>query len=339
MKRLALATAVFASLLLFSAGAGRADQTIEEIDPAGGADRVLPRLVSKPVAILPASLAKSGEAGSAVVTFKVDARGDVSDIEVASSSHRQLNSAAIKAVRAWRFQPGLRNGRPASFYLRAPVEFEPAEGWVEIAPVLRRRVPVLYPYEVVVAGQPAWAETRFVVDYVGRPLFAVSPSSSNRAFAKAAVAMIEASEYFPGKKGPNRAMFAATEHFQFDGELSLDPELRRVLAELRKPSPAIVPAGELAERPKVVRQISPVYPRALKDDGITGQAEIEFIVSREGRVCFPRIVSATHEDFGWAASVAVSQWQYQPPEKDGQPVEVRMTVPLLFNAQKLAEAD
>jgi outer membrane biosynthesis protein TonB len=56
-------------------------------------------------------------------------------------------------------------------------------------------------------------------------------------------------------------------------------------------------------------------------------------------VLFPRIVSASHEDFGWAASVAVAQWRYQPPQKDGRSVEVRMTVPILFTAQQLAEAD
>jgi len=143
----------------------------------------------------------------------------------------------------------------------------------------------------------------------------------------------------PGKKGTHRVMSPTSEHFQFDGEASLDPEARRILAELRKPAPAIFTAAQLDERPKVIQQTSPAYPRALKDDGLTGQAEIEFVVSRDGRVLFPRIVSASHEDFGWAATVAVAQWRYQPPQKDGRNVEVRMTVPILFTAQKLAEAD
>jgi TonB family protein len=151
--------------------------------------------------------------------------------------------------------------------------------------------------------------------------------------------MVEASEYSPGVKGSRRVMSQASEHFQFDGENSLDTNSRRVLAELRKPHPSILTTTELDERPKVLKQVSPAYPRALKDDGLTGQAEIEFIISKEGYVMFPKIVSATYEDFGWAASVAVAQWRYQPPMKDGHPVEVRMTVPVLFTAQKLAEVD
>ena len=54
---------------------------------------------------------------------------------------------------------------------------------------------------------------------------------------------------------------------------------------------------------------------------------------------FPRIISATQEDFGWAAATAVAQWRFQPPTKNGQKVDARMTVPVLFDARKLAAAD
>jgi TonB family protein len=282
--------------------------------------------------------------GKVVVTFTVDADGSVKDAAVASSPQRQLNPYALKAVNSWKFEPGTRNGLPSSFRLRAAVDFtakeeEKNDRSFDATPGVRRKAPAVYPYEVVVAGQPAWADTSFVVDYMGRPLFTVASASSNKAFAKAAVAMVEASEYNPAKKGSHRVMSPANEHFQFDGEQSLDAESRRILTELRKARPAILAANELDARPKLLKQVAPAYPRALKDDGFTGQAEIEFIISREGRVMFPRIVSATYEDFGWAASVAVAQWKYQPPMKDGRPVEVRMTVPILFTAQKLAEVD
>jgi TonB family protein len=324
-----------------------ADAIIEDVEE-GEAGKVMPKIVSQPPLVYPASLAKSRISGKVIVTFTVDPDGSVRDALVSSSTQRQLNSHAIKAVSQWKFEPGTLDGQPATFHLRAPVEFTPPKEEEtaarmnkssDIAPVVKRRAPSVCPYEIVISGQPALADTSFAVDYLGRSLFAVSPASSNKAFAKAAVAMVEASEYNPGKKGSHRAMSLATEHFQFDGELSLDPDSRRVLAELRKPHPAIIAVAELDERPKVMKQVAPVYPRALKDDGLTGQAEIEFIISRDGTVMFPKIVTATHEDFGWAASVAVVQWRYHPPRKDGHPVEVRMTVPVLFTAQKLAEVD
>lgn len=206
-------------------------------------------------------------------------------------------------------------------------------------PAAKRKAQPVYPYEMLINGQPGWADASFVVDYTGRPLFTNPAGSSNRAFAMAVVAMVEASAYNPGRKGNSTVMSPSKEHYEFAGENTLDPEAKRVLAELRKHKPSILSSTELDERPKVIQQVSPAYPRALKDDGMTGQAEIEFIIDRDGRVLFPRIVSASHEDFGWAAATAVAQWRFQPPQKDGQNVEAKMSIPILFTAQKLAESD
>ena len=235
--------------------------------------------------------------------------------------------------------PSLRAADPSSTVEPLQVASRDANKSYDVAPIAQHKPLPIYPYEMVLSGQSGSVDANFVVDYAGRPLFTVAATSTDRAFAKAAIAMVEASAYSPGRKGSRRVMSPTSEHFQYDGEASLDSDARRVLAELRKPSPAILSVAQLDERPKIIQQVSPSYPRALKDDGITGQAEIEFIVSRDGRVLFPRIVSASYEDFGWAATVAVAQWRYEPPQKDGQNVEVRMTVPILFTAQKLAEAD
>jgi len=203
----------------------------------------------------------------------------------------------------------------------------------------RRAIKMVYPYEMLLSGKAGWAEANFVIDYAGRPLFTNPSGASDPAFAKAAVAMIEANEFTPSKKGKRVTMTPSSQRFTFDGEAMLEPDARRVLTELRKSQPAICTVAELDQRPKAINQESPVYPRALKDDGLTGQAEIEFVVTSEGKVLFPRIVSATQEDFGWAAATAVAQWRFQPPVKNGQKVDARMTVPILFDARKLAAAD
>lgn len=203
----------------------------------------------------------------------------------------------------------------------------------------KRSLNIVYPYEMLVDGKTGWADASFIVDYAGKPLFANPVGASDAAFAKAAVAMVEANVFAPAKKEKHSTMAATSLHFKFDGETSLSGEARRVLAELRKAQPAIYNLADLDQRPKAVSQDSPVYPRALKDDGITGQAEIEFVVAADGSVQFPRIVSATQEDFGWAAAIAVAQWRFQSPTKNGQKVDVRMTVPVLFDARKLAAAD
>jgi len=214
----------------------------------------------------------------------------------------------------------------------APVKYE-------VAPVAKRKVTPVYPYDLLISSRSGWAEATFVIDYSGRPLFAAVKEASDPAFAKAVIAMVEASQYVPGRRDKHAVMSPATERFQFAGEESLDGNARRVLESLRHGKAGLAMVGDLDERPHAMRQDSPVYPRVLRDDGLTGQAEIEFVIDREGRVLFPRIVSATHDDFGWAAATAVAQWRFQPPQKGGQKVDAIMRVPILFDAHKLASSD
>jgi TonB family protein len=74
-----------------------------------------------------------------------------------------------------------------------------------------------------------------------------------------------------------------------------------------------------------------MYPTALKKNGRpSGQAVIEFVIDRDGRARLPRIVSASDEQFGWAAATAVSQWVFDMPRRNGQPVDVRVKIPFQF---------
>jgi TonB family protein len=62
-------------------------------------------LVSSVEPEFPARLVRSLGKGSVVVNFDVRPDGTVARTEVASSSHRGLNEAALSAVAAWRFKP------------------------------------------------------------------------------------------------------------------------------------------------------------------------------------------------------------------------------------------
>ena len=54
----------------------------------------------------------------------VDASGRVGDIKVArSSGYPNLDTAALKAVRNWRFVPGKRAGIPISTWVEVPIAF------------------------------------------------------------------------------------------------------------------------------------------------------------------------------------------------------------------------
>jgi outer membrane biosynthesis protein TonB len=63
-----------------------------------------------------------------------------------------------------------------------------------------------------------------------------------------------------------------------------------------------------------------------------GEAVVEFIVDRFGRAQFPRVVSATKEEFGWSAATAAGQWIFKVPLRMKQPVDVKVRMSFLFRA-------
>ncbi len=63
--------------------------------------------------------------GRAVVSFRVDAHGNVLDPEVASATDPAFGLAAVDAIRQWRFVPRVRGGVPVESAAQLPFIFDP----------------------------------------------------------------------------------------------------------------------------------------------------------------------------------------------------------------------
>lgn len=194
----------------------------------------------------------------------------------------------------------------------------------------------VYPYEALIAGRAGWADIAFTVESSGRVILASPMGSSEPAFAQALMADLEAIEFSPPRRNGNPLMSLGRERFTFPATTTLDAIAAEILAELRKPEPAITPVAELDSKPEAIRQPLTTYPWVLRGDEISGEAEIEFIIDRNGRTLFPRIVSATHVDFGWAAATAVLNWRYKSPMKKGAKVDTRVTEKIVYDLKKAA---
>ncbi len=87
------------------------------------------------------------------------------------------------------------------------------------------------------------------------------------------------------------------------------------------------PASEL----KVVRYTAPTYPAEAQARGIEGWVELEYVVDRNG---LPRNVVVVGSEpqgrFDQAAISAVSQYQYEPFQRDGQVYERRVRFRVKF---------
>ena len=73
----------------------------------------------------PAAL-RSGIGGTVLVRAEVDAAGNPVTVTVAKrSGNRDLDRAAVNAVRSWRFEPAMRDGKATASVVQVPVDFKP----------------------------------------------------------------------------------------------------------------------------------------------------------------------------------------------------------------------
>jgi len=83
-----------------------------------------PQPVSMPAPKYPARALRNGEQGTVMVAAEISENGIPSEIEVArSSGSRQLDRAAVDAVRHWRFRPAMADGKPTRGRVQVPITF------------------------------------------------------------------------------------------------------------------------------------------------------------------------------------------------------------------------
>jgi TonB family protein len=83
----------------------------------------MPKPVATVKPLYPAELKASGTTGDVTVRFLVGADGTVADCAVVQSDHPALSAAAVEAVKQWRFQPGVKNGKPVATQLQITLPF------------------------------------------------------------------------------------------------------------------------------------------------------------------------------------------------------------------------
>ena len=100
-------------------------------------------------------------------------------------------------------------------------------------------------------------------------------------------------------------------------------------------TPQRIPVGGNVQAAKLVRQVHPVYPADLKQQGITGTVMLRAVISTTGETLNPEVINTTvHPGLAQAALDAVRQWRYQPTLLNGQPVEVATTVTVTFELEQ-----
>lgn len=314
----------------------------------GPAKKSPPRPVRAPDPGYPEELEEKRLPGQVDLELTVDPEGRVAAAQVRWASHPAFVEEALRAAEATEFEPA-RQGllkRPAT--MRYPVEFRSfgakradilaanglrlAEGAVgpDVLPEPFALAPVVYPQAALLAGRGGEAEVEFLLGEDGYTSELKLIEASEPDFGAALLAAVDGWALQPARHGPEQARVSVRLRVRHVFAPPTGGNEARLAALVATDPAAVSGARGLDGGLRPLWRGFPVYPSALKAEGATGRAEVEFIVDRGGRVRLPRIVSATRPEFGWAAATAVQQWVFARPRREGQAVDVRVSVPVNF---------
>lgn len=277
---------------------------------------------------------------------------------ILAATHVDFVRAGIDVMARWRFEPAKQGDLPVPAPQRAALDFEYVKAEDETVDVLASNglslvktenlaaldqqpaplvvVDPVYPYELLLTGIEGEAVADFEIGANGAVGSVTVRHATHPEFGRALGAALEACWFQPAQKEGHKVATLATkrQRFSLAEEGEAGKSLARLVERLRSGDTAGLGARGLDGRLTPCYQVPPAYPDTLRTEKPNGAATIEFIVDRDGRGRLARIISATREEFGWAAATAVEQWIFEPPRRGGQPVDVRVSIPFSFQPPK-----
>lgn len=92
---------------------------------------------------------------------------------------------------------------------------------------------------------------------------------------------------------------------------------------------------EVDVAPVPMVQVLPEYPLSARVQGIEGRVELEFVVTRRGKVADVKVVNSVPEGiFDQTAVSAALQWRYKSGMKFDRPVRTKVILPLKFELRE-----
>lgn len=118
------------------------------------------------------------------------------------------------------------------------------------------------------------------------------------------------------------------------------PEFNRAFARLKRHGTVELfafPDDQTPARPMNI--LPPVYPAALREQNIPGEAYLLGLIGPDGTVRGIFVAGATHKEFALSAALAFGRWEFQPATVNGAAVPVIVVQVLAFKATPAAETE
>lgn len=304
-----------------------------------------PKTLNEPDPDYPDELFARKLPGEAEFEFQVTPEGRVGATKVLFASDAAFVGAGLETLKRWTFEPARQGPLPVVSSKRSPMQFYvqgdqtrtedifAANGVTGLAESSADKPPQplmmfepVYPRARAMAGETGDADVEFVIGENGRTADINIMSASQPEFGVSLAAAVATWVFRPATKSGERVMVTLRVKRHFALKESGDEQ--RVATALKT---GIDSARGLDRSLAPLWRVPPIYPPALLAEKPEGEAMIEFVIDRAGRVRLPQVASATHEAFGWAAATALSQWVFEPPMRHGEAVDVRVSIPVKFS--------
>jgi TonB family protein len=307
-------------------------------------------LSSTPEIEYPDALIDRGLAGRAQFTCVALPDGRTAEPRIRAATHVDFVAPALKAVEQLTYTPRKVGDLPVKAEVEGELTFDLPPGHsadplsangitgpeggapsAEFRPFLV--VDPVFPYDLLASGKDGSAAVTYTIDTSGSPRDVRVSEASDPEFGQALLAAVELSTFTEPMKGSDAAEVAVRQRATFKAkpggtEAEADPQLR-LLSALRENK--LRGAQGLDGPLTPLYRVAPRYPLSLRTSGRPrGQAQVEAVIDRDGRVRLPRIVSASDPAFGWAAATALSQWVFKAPLRAGAPTDVKVRIPIEF---------
>lgn len=89
--------------------------------------------------------------------------------------------------------------------------------------------------------------------------------------------------------------------------------------------------GGEVKSPKLVHYVEPAFSPKSKEAYVEGTVKISTVVTKAGDATNPQVLSGLNAEEDRTAIEALKQWKFDPGTRNGQPVNVRVTVEINFH--------
>jgi TonB family protein len=309
-------------------------------------------LQSTPDIDYPESLFGRRLSGKAHYACHVAPDGSISHLKITAATHVDFVVPALAALRELKYSPRMQGDVPMGADVDGILRFDLTQGSAggalaangfsgpdgqppaaDVEPFVV--VDPVYPFDALVRGTRGSATVLFTVDAKGNPANVRVGAADDPDFGKALVAATEMSVFTPPSADGHPAAVPLMRKVDFPMvPATPSDEADPLVALLADFQAGKIGGGKGLDGPLTpVYSAAPAYPARLRPLGFPGgDAVIQFVIDKDGRVRLPRVVSATNEDFGWAAATAAAQWVFEVPRHNGRAVPVKVQVPFHFKS-------